>query len=59
MCNDPDCDGINVPPPGENWCPRRLDIELIRWFTGFPMKCGEAYAADYYTNVLRGPVRND
>lgn len=40
MCSDAACDGADVPPVGEVWCPRRLQVELERWFGGFPMRCG-------------------
>ena len=36
MCSDPGCDSDAAPPVGEGWCPRRLDIELYRWFAGWP-----------------------
>lgn len=40
MCADPDCDSRQEPPPGESWCYRRLGIELWRWISGYPMRCG-------------------
>jgi hypothetical protein len=40
MCADLDCDGQQQPPIGEQWCIRRLDIELERVLSGFPMCCG-------------------
>ena len=40
MCADLDCDGQAPPPTGERWCLRRLDIELERVLSGYPMRCG-------------------
>lgn len=40
VCADPDCDSRQEPPPGESWCYRRLGIELWRWISGYPMRCG-------------------
>lgn len=40
MCDDQACDSELVPPAGEKWCWRRLDLELWRWLTGYPMTCG-------------------
>ena len=53
MCADPACDSTASPPTGEKWCPRRLDIEVRRWLTGYPgMRSGEPrYAAD-----MLGPI---
>jgi hypothetical protein len=40
MCAELDCDGQQPPPRGEHWCIRRLDIELERVLSGYPMRCG-------------------
>jgi hypothetical protein len=40
MCAELDCDGQRPPPSGELWCIRRLDIELERVLSGYPMSCG-------------------
>src|SRR6478609_7005661 len=40
MCADGDCDGQEPPPIGEQWCMRRLDIELERFLSGYLMCCG-------------------
>jgi hypothetical protein len=40
MCADPACDSTAKPPPGETWCPRRLEVEVWRWETGHPMSAG-------------------
>jgi hypothetical protein len=40
MCADRDCDGQEPPPIGEQWCMRRLDIELERFLSGYLMCCG-------------------
>lgn len=37
MCSDPACDSPASPPPGEQWCPHRIDLEYARALTGYPM----------------------
>jgi hypothetical protein len=31
------------PPQGERWCQRRIAIELLRWYGGHPMRCGQPH----------------
>jgi hypothetical protein len=40
MCAELGCDGQQPPPSGEQWCIRRLDIELERALSGYGMSCG-------------------
>lgn len=41
MCDAAPTHDGTPPPPGENWCPERLRIELHRWFAWHPMTCGK------------------
>lgn len=36
MCDAPPPHDGTPPPPGEAWCPARLDIETYRALTGYP-----------------------
>ena len=40
MCDAPPPHDGTPPPPGETWCPTRIDVEYQRALTDYPMSCG-------------------